>query len=280
VVEISLQKKCYSRMKQLREKGTTMLFVSHSLGAVTSFCERGLYLRRGMQVAIGQAAEIARQYEQDCLAEKMNPLEIVRGPLPDSTGRQVVKSAGGENLKRLVLATWNGRDRFVKTVANGSREGTRSATVESFTILRDDGSVAEAISPTDELTACFLVRFNRSLDVDVHMSLIVHDKFGNPVIVIRDSHFEERFMVEAGSLYLATMKFRLSVQAGIYFGKVGVLLYPKGQKYFGGQHNFESSEVADLIEHAVHFEVLPFLRHSIHVPVLAEAKMSVSMVDI
>lgn len=41
------QRKCFSRIAELKEKGTTILFVSHSAGAVVELCDRALLLDGG-----------------------------------------------------------------------------------------------------------------------------------------------------------------------------------------------------------------------------------------
>ena len=56
------QHKCARRIHELRERGTTLLFVSHDPGAVATFCDRGLLLNQGAQLALGSAKEIVELY--------------------------------------------------------------------------------------------------------------------------------------------------------------------------------------------------------------------------
>lgn len=56
------QHKCARRIHELRERGTTLLFVSHDPSAVATFCDRGLLLHQGDQVALGGAKEIVELY--------------------------------------------------------------------------------------------------------------------------------------------------------------------------------------------------------------------------
>lgn len=41
------QEKCINKMKELKEQGKTMVFVTHSLGTVKSFCNRAVWLSKG-----------------------------------------------------------------------------------------------------------------------------------------------------------------------------------------------------------------------------------------
>jgi len=51
VGDLAFQHKCYARLREFRQAGTTLLFVSHDPGAVKSLCERALLLDGGRVVA-------------------------------------------------------------------------------------------------------------------------------------------------------------------------------------------------------------------------------------
>jgi lipopolysaccharide transport system ATP-binding protein len=57
------QKKCVDRIRQIHERGTTILFCSHSMYYVTMFCERALWLARGRVERVGPAQEVVQAYE-------------------------------------------------------------------------------------------------------------------------------------------------------------------------------------------------------------------------
>lgn len=60
----AFQKKCVDRMWALKEQGKTILFCSHSLYLVTSFCERAIWLREGRVEAEGPAKEVVEAYSE------------------------------------------------------------------------------------------------------------------------------------------------------------------------------------------------------------------------
>jgi len=61
--DIYWSEKIARRMDQLCARGTTLLLVSHSLGQVTRFCERAIWLERGKTVLDGSAVEVTKRYE-------------------------------------------------------------------------------------------------------------------------------------------------------------------------------------------------------------------------
>ena len=57
------QEKCFERIRRFRESGKTILFVSHSLGAVEEHCHRVLVLEQGSIVFDGPAEEAVAMYK-------------------------------------------------------------------------------------------------------------------------------------------------------------------------------------------------------------------------
>jgi lipopolysaccharide transport system ATP-binding protein len=65
VGDAQFQKKCLGRMGQVSREGRTVLFVSHNMTAVQSFCQRALMLARGELVADGAVALTVARYMQE-----------------------------------------------------------------------------------------------------------------------------------------------------------------------------------------------------------------------
>lgn len=64
VGDIAFQKKCYERILELRRLGTTILFVSHSIGAVWSICNKAMLLDAGKFLEYGNVENVIRGYEE------------------------------------------------------------------------------------------------------------------------------------------------------------------------------------------------------------------------
>jgi lipopolysaccharide transport system ATP-binding protein len=57
------QKKCIDRMVQFKDEGRTVLFCSHSMYLVTSFCQRAVWLHHGRIQSQGPAQAVVEEYE-------------------------------------------------------------------------------------------------------------------------------------------------------------------------------------------------------------------------
>lgn len=62
VGDISFQKKCLQRIRELAQSGSTVIFVSHSMGTVAWLCETALVLDSGQLISQGEAKEQIRLY--------------------------------------------------------------------------------------------------------------------------------------------------------------------------------------------------------------------------
>ena len=64
VGDMAFQEKSITRMKEIRKKGTTILFVSHSLHAVRNFCSRAIWMRDGQIVLDGETSFVTEEYKK------------------------------------------------------------------------------------------------------------------------------------------------------------------------------------------------------------------------
>jgi len=65
VGDTAFQEKCLRKMDEFKKKGVTIIFVSHALETVKSFCSRVIYLRNGEIIFDGKVEEGINKYIYD-----------------------------------------------------------------------------------------------------------------------------------------------------------------------------------------------------------------------
>lgn len=60
----AFQRKCFARIQNLRDSGSTILFVSHSAGIVTELCDRAILLDQGELIAQGGPKLVVSKYHK------------------------------------------------------------------------------------------------------------------------------------------------------------------------------------------------------------------------
>ena len=113
------QRKCFGKIAEFKQRGGTIVFVSHDAQAVERLCGRAVLLRQGEVAFDGPTREAIARY-RNLLAEDRSPEEVAAGlrewgsgeariveaKLLDSEGDERVQVAAGERLVvRMVLAS-------------------------------------------------------------------------------------------------------------------------------------------------------------------------------
>ncbi|HVI53954.1 MAG TPA: ABC transporter ATP-binding protein [Luteibacter sp.] len=90
------QHKCFKRIKEFREQGTSLLIVSHDSGAIQSMCDRAVLLQGGRVVRDGDPVEVMDAYnaliaERENSTMKVERLETGQVQTTSGTFEAVVK---------------------------------------------------------------------------------------------------------------------------------------------------------------------------------------------
>lgn len=198
------QHRCLRRIKELHERGTTVLFVSHDAAAVRALCSRAILMKAGRIITDGKPADVLNRYQQivmereeayrnesEALSEKsatedsLAPVsftyrhgdrsaEIVGAECVDAAGRRVEIVETGEPLTLRMRIRFNtGLDDPVAGFLIKNRHGIYSYGTNTKEQKTDLGFVRKG----EEIEVVFA--FNCSLGIDQYsISLAVHSSSG------------------------------------------------------------------------------------------------------
>jgi lipopolysaccharide transport system ATP-binding protein len=99
VGDFVFQQRCMDRIRSIIKGGTTVLFVSHNLKAVTEICQRAMMLEHGRVVAIDETDAVARKYlnlgsNVDNTPQKSRPAYISKVLVRDRAGERTTFESG------------------------------------------------------------------------------------------------------------------------------------------------------------------------------------------
>lgn len=83
VGDIFFRQKCYAKLNELKERGTTILLVTHNMSEVEQFCDRAIYLQNGKIVYSGKSSDVVQKYFLDNQAKQENAVSSENGSSPD-----------------------------------------------------------------------------------------------------------------------------------------------------------------------------------------------------
>jgi lipopolysaccharide transport system ATP-binding protein len=88
------QHKCFKRIREFRDHGTSLLIVSHDSSAVQALCDRALLLENGVLIRDGDPAEVMDLYNA-LIAERENSMVTISN---HASGRAQTVSGSGEAM--------------------------------------------------------------------------------------------------------------------------------------------------------------------------------------
>jgi ABC-type polysaccharide/polyol phosphate transport system ATPase subunit len=90
----AFQKKCIDRMVRFKDEGRTVLFCSHAMYLVTSFCDRAVWLHRGRVRKEGRAQGVVEEYEAYLMQREKRRLSGDGAALPEELDGSLAGRAG------------------------------------------------------------------------------------------------------------------------------------------------------------------------------------------
>ena len=121
VGDVTFQQRCMERMSSILKGGTTVLFVSHNLKAVTELCGRAMLLKKGEVAIVGGTDSVVRHYLKDaqepCAGDDSKPVYISQIKVSDEMGERSTFESGQtawidvevtarERIEKLAVAIW------------------------------------------------------------------------------------------------------------------------------------------------------------------------------
>ncbi len=70
VGDTAFQQKCLHRIRQMQERGVSILLVTHSNNILLEYCDRGIFLKHGQVLFDGEARDAVRSYGLDVLKDE------------------------------------------------------------------------------------------------------------------------------------------------------------------------------------------------------------------
>jgi len=175
------QHKSMSRIRQFREQGTTLLFVSHDPGAVKSLCDRAILLDQGL---------IIKDAEPDTVFDYYNAM--------------IAKKEKDEEIKQIE----NEKGKI------NTRSGNKKAEIISVEMLDNSENVCRAFQVKDRAILRIRVRYNEPIH-DATLGIMIRDRLGNDIFGTNTHNLNYSLPVRTGEVYI-DFKLKLNLGVGNY----------------------------------------------------------------
>jgi lipopolysaccharide transport system ATP-binding protein len=177
VGDAHFQQKCMRRIREFRQRGGAIIFVSHDLNAVKMICDRAIVLEGGRNVFTGDTEAAVNHYNR---------------VIADEEDRQVLESPEREQH-----VFGNGRVEISAAQVLGAESGSSVISTGEPALIRLH-CVAQAA--VDDMTAGFVIR----------------DRFGQDIFGTNSFHLDQSLAMQAGQKLCLEFSLPMDIAPGRY----------------------------------------------------------------
>lgn len=221
VGDVSFQKKCFERLREIKEEGTTIVIVSHAMDQLFSICDRLIWIDQGKIKEDGEPKPTAQHYLDAMEDERIERLEMENS--------EKLKDVHGSSILKLTKNPY----------AEARREGDYQVHFTKVDLFNDQGHPCRTFSTGDKVQVKFSyetkmnhpkVNFNMDISRDEQYCYgSCFTKSGDPLPVLNEQG-EVTFHIE-----------KLMLLPGKYYLSIGI--------------NGESGELYDHVRNVIQFVV-------------------------
>lgn len=146
VGDVFFQNKCYRRFEEFRDKGKTILFVTHDMGSVIRYCNRCVLLNAGKKVGEGKPQEMVDLYKR-----------IMVGQWNENEEKNSITTNSIDTTNLNVNSLWKEQ---ISTNPDMEVYGDGRAEIIDFGIFSDSGNIGNNVYKGDYYTVKMKVRIN------------------------------------------------------------------------------------------------------------------------
>jgi ABC-type polysaccharide/polyol phosphate transport system ATPase subunit len=217
--DAAFKKKAIQRMYELRESGSTVLFVSHSMGMVKRFCTQAILLHKGRLLRSGSPEEVVDHYEE--LIANSKEMKEAGGGGTGELDEQLDYEIDHEDEEDTPTTKGDG-------LGAGRTKDTRSvvlgrAEIVALEVLDEKGQPVEELPSGATLTVRVHLRYDELVE-DSTLAISVHSQRAGVEIFSTDTALEGVPLGRKDAGEQATVDFTFGVPLGSGVYNVGASL--------------------------------------------------------
>ena len=225
VGDVFFQSKCYRRMEEIRQKGTTILMVTHDMGSIIKYCDKVVLLNKGNFVAEGAPGHMVDLYKK-ILAGQMEGLEVAKDVDSDFSGENAEKE---QKEKTYQLPHGKLMKDSLTINSNRTEYGDGRAEIYDLGLFDQRGNLTNLLLKGEEFTIKEKIRFAAPIQSPI-FTYTIKDKKGTD-LTGTNTMFEGTDIkpVKAGDEYEVSFTQKMTLQGGEYLLSMSCTGFEQGE---------------------------------------------------
>lgn len=224
------QRKCFARIEAIKDRGATILFVSHSGSTIVDLCDRALLLDKGELIGAGSPKTIVAKYQRLLYAPdyKRNLIrqDIARSSLTPSECSSIDPSTQGTFEENTTLSNNSSEEFFDPHLIPQSTVAYEShgAIIQNPKILTLTGKHVNNLIRGKTYRYCYEVIFTQNV-TNVRFGMLIKTITGVELGGAASAALREKTIpvVRAGTIGKVEFSFKCILNDGVFFLNAGVL---------------------------------------------------------
>lgn len=244
VGDVAFQRKCFARLEQIKARGATILFVSHSTSSVVELCDRAILLDGGELLLDGKPKRVTSQYLKlvhmpaDKLPEAREMVRALQGlsdegeEVTDVSTPEIVKDEGpvvntdkeseAERERRLQEEEgWYDPNLKSQSVVEYESRGAR---IRDLRIIASSGRQVNILKTGQRYVYEYYVDFEKDAE-DLGFGMLIKtvsgfELGGSSTGIIDETRVKQ---TNSGSTFHVTHEFKCCLMPGAYFLNAGTM---------------------------------------------------------
>ncbi len=217
VGDVFFQNKCYKKINEIKESGTTILLVTHDMSSVIKYCDKVVLLNKGDKIAEGAAGEMVDIYKKILANQYDEEKEGKKAPKAREDGKDVAAASDkreGKLWKELLGINSSFQD-----------YGDKRVEILDFGIFDEKDHISNIVTKNEQFAIRMKVCIHEPVESPI-FAFTIKDKKGteltgtNTFIEAVDTD-----QMEAGREYLVSFRQKASLQGGEYLVSLGCTGY-------------------------------------------------------
>lgn len=215
VGDVFFQNKCYKKINEIKEKGTTILLVTHDMSSVIKYCDKVVLLNKGDKIAEGLPGDMVDIYKRILANQYDSDIE-------DEKQAENGKESEEETIQEQPEGHWKDR---LGINASYQEYGDKRIEIIDFGIFDEKNQLSNIVSKNEQFAIKMKVRVNASVENPI-FAYTIKDKKGTE-LTGTNTFIEEvdTSQMKADKEYLISFTQKASLQGGEYLISFGCTGY-------------------------------------------------------
>jgi len=282
VGDAPFQAKCFRRLRQLTDKGVSLLFVSHDVGTVRSICTQALWLKSGRTEMWGEAKAVAKMYERFCWQEQGVVLEKetkTASVQPEATATVFQSSViPADPVKDTFPPTLLAENAVYRTNRARCSYGTGHIQIVNLVLANPTGELVTTFDYAEVMTIWMLIEVRQSVSSECVVSFLLRDLKGQPVLATQDVSISRRIDGQPGQRFVVHTTLPLPLHHQKYVLHTAAFGFKNGLIHTHGNYDFNNAVLWDVVDEAIFLEVRPCAAMPLSGPVHLDRPVEISAI--